>query len=279
MTNFSPRQYEDYVEKVLKKMEFWRDATILRNHCFPGVRQKGDYEVDIALRLKLTELVSFLLIVECKNHARPVTRPVIQQLAQTRDAITAQKAAVVSPVGFSKEAIDVAKDLGIALWVIGSDIPTAIVMASEGLKILSLSDLFYKLRISYLQIFGVIDSDLQSDNVNLVDFEAVEDPGVIPEKFKEALGDSRFWRPTQSGSAFFSYANHPVFDEECAVNQIIITILKDYRSAFSRDESIRANLDHWEAIVAKFIRTNELNPEAIPYVKEGNWQKFYDCFP
>jgi hypothetical protein len=35
----------------------------------------------------------------------------VQQLAQTRDAITAQKAAIASPVGFTKDAMTVARDL------------------------------------------------------------------------------------------------------------------------------------------------------------------------
>jgi Restriction endonuclease len=62
----------------------------------------------------------FLLIVECKNWGRAVDRPVIQKLVQTRDAIAAHKAVVASPVGFSEEAVEVARANGVALWQISS---------------------------------------------------------------------------------------------------------------------------------------------------------------
>ena len=70
----------------------------------------------------------------------------MQKLAQTRDAIGAHKAPIASPSGFSKGAIDVAETLGIALWVIAKDIPISVMMGVDGLKILRLSDVFYRLR-------------------------------------------------------------------------------------------------------------------------------------
>lgn len=122
----TPSEYEEYVQQVVQQLTFWEGANVYRNKRFPGVRQPGEYEVDIAFELFLSELVFFRLIVECKNHARPVTRPVVQNLAQTRDAIGAHKAAIASPIGFSEEAIEVAKALGIALWVVAKDIPVNI---------------------------------------------------------------------------------------------------------------------------------------------------------
>jgi hypothetical protein len=41
-----------------------------------------------------------------------------RKLVQTREAIAAHKAAAASPVGFSREAVDVAEANRVALWVI-----------------------------------------------------------------------------------------------------------------------------------------------------------------
>jgi hypothetical protein len=82
----------------VRQFDFWRSATATRNRRFPGVRQPGSYEIDIAFEVFL-EPVWFRLIVECKNHKRRVTRPVVQQL---------EKAAIASPTGFSDEAMQVA---------------------------------------------------------------------------------------------------------------------------------------------------------------------------
>ena len=112
------KDFEKYVADIVKELSSFRNASILLNEVFVGVRQPGKYEIDIAVKLLLDEVLSFLMIIECKNWRRPIDRPVIQKLIQTRDAIAAQKAAVVSPVCFTKEAIGVAEANGIALWII-----------------------------------------------------------------------------------------------------------------------------------------------------------------
>lgn len=114
----TPKEYEAYVAELVRQLDFCKNARLFRNQKFLGVRQPGEYEIDVAVKVKLSEAVDFFLIVECKNWKRPVDRPVIQKLAQTRDAISAHKAAVVSPVGFTAEAVSVAEAHGIALWII-----------------------------------------------------------------------------------------------------------------------------------------------------------------
>lgn len=114
----TPREFEQYVSQVIQQLALSENAKISTNRKFTGKRQPGEYEVDIAVEFRLAELLDILIIVECKNWKRPVDRPVIQKIAQTRDAISAHKAAVVSPVGFTKEAVDVSKNLGVALWVV-----------------------------------------------------------------------------------------------------------------------------------------------------------------
>jgi hypothetical protein len=100
----SPSQFEQYVARVVAQLHFTKSGTVVCNAKIPGVRQAGIYEIDIAVHVRLDNVINFFLIVECKNWSRPVDRPVIQKLAQTRDAVAAQKAAVASPLGFTKEA-------------------------------------------------------------------------------------------------------------------------------------------------------------------------------
>ena len=117
----TPKEYEAYVGELVCKLDFAKTGKIEMNRRFEGVRQPGTYEIDVALEVQLAEAINFLLIVECKNWKRPVDRPVVQKLAQTRDAISADKAAIVSPVGFTEEAKSVARSLGVALWIITLD--------------------------------------------------------------------------------------------------------------------------------------------------------------
>lgn len=118
ISGMTPAQFEQFVEATLRSLDYFQDAQFFRNTQFSGVRQPGDYEIDIAVRAKLGGFVDFLMLIECKNWKRPVDRPVVQKLAQTRDAVAAHKAVIVSPVGFSKEAVDVAASFGIGLWVL-----------------------------------------------------------------------------------------------------------------------------------------------------------------
>lgn len=119
--SLTPNEYEAYVSQLLEKLDFATTGIVQRNQKYDGVRQPGRYEIDVSLRIQLAEALKFFLIVECKNWEKPVGRDVVQKLAQTRDAISADKAAIASPVGFTREAAEVARTLEIALWVITLD--------------------------------------------------------------------------------------------------------------------------------------------------------------
>jgi len=125
-------EYEQYVETLIRGLECLKSAVIDRNRVFRGVRQPGQYEIDVSIEFVFGNVAAFLLIVECKNWRRPVGRSVIQKLAQTRDAVAAHKAAVVSPVGFTKEAIQVAAAHGISLWVITRERWDTTLYSTEG---------------------------------------------------------------------------------------------------------------------------------------------------
>ncbi len=112
------RLYEKYVAEVIKNLNIFKHAKVYRNRKYSGIHQPGSYEIDISFELFIDNALYFLIIVECKNWKNPVARPQVQKLIQTRDAICAHKADFASPVGYTKEAIEVAKANGIALWVI-----------------------------------------------------------------------------------------------------------------------------------------------------------------
>ena len=122
------QEYEEVVAKVVAQLELFDSGKVFRNRQFPGKTQPGSYEIDIALEVSFQQVIDFLLIIECKNWKRPVDRPVVQKLCQTKEAIGAHKAAIASPVGFTDEARQVASVKGVALWLIrpGDDLPKTI---------------------------------------------------------------------------------------------------------------------------------------------------------
>ncbi|HEX9960260.1 MAG TPA: restriction endonuclease [Pyrinomonadaceae bacterium] len=174
--NLSPDEYEGFITELIKQLSFSKHAKIFRNVEFTGVRQPGKYEIDIALEIDLDSL-NFLIIVECKNWKRPVDRPIIQKFAQTKDAISAHKAVIVSPIGFTKEAIDVAKSLGIALWVVSK---------TEWIKTLGFpykdktEELISKFRDALIDKLEINYEYLKSlDDIGLVEYENVLDKPAL----------------------------------------------------------------------------------------------------
>jgi restriction system protein len=74
----------------------------------------GQYEIDVTARFRQLG-VDFVVLVECKDHARPVEREDVQVLADKKRATGAQKALLVATNGFQKGAIEYAKVHGVAL--------------------------------------------------------------------------------------------------------------------------------------------------------------------
>lgn len=114
----APDEYERFVAEIVRSLSFVKGASVKLNHRARGVRQPGTYEIDIFVETEFDDALRLVLIVECKNWSRPVDRPVVQKVVQTRDAIAAHKAAIASPVGFSREALEVAEANGVAMWVL-----------------------------------------------------------------------------------------------------------------------------------------------------------------
>jgi len=74
----------------------------------------GQYRIDVTLRFSQLG-VQFVVLVECKDHARPVEREDVQVLADKKRAAGAHKAILFSTNGFQRGAIDYARSHGIAL--------------------------------------------------------------------------------------------------------------------------------------------------------------------
>lgn len=269
----TPKEYEAYVASVVRTFDFLAGATVIRNKRFPGVRQPGMYEIDIAVEFWLSEQVFFRMIVECKNHRRPVTRPVVQQLAQTRDAIAAHKAAVASPTGFSGEAVDVARDLGIALWVIAEDVATEVIMGITGPYISPYTGLYNALRLEYLQLFGIDPAGRIP--VKLLDAnctEPVPDPpaGVDPrrsaldeEMFGAVRGRSAFYRPITVGSAVAPREPEALFDPDSAQAQVANWALAAVHENLPADAEIHARIGRWELAARQRVSEKSVSDEAI----------------
>ena len=74
----------------------------------------GQYRIDVTVRFAQLG-ADFLVLAECKDHARPVEREDVQVLADKLRAAGAQKGMLFSTNGFQKGAIDYARSHGIAL--------------------------------------------------------------------------------------------------------------------------------------------------------------------
>jgi hypothetical protein len=242
------------------------------------------YEIDIAVELFLSQHVFFRMIVECKNHRRPVTRPVVQQLAQTRDAIAAHKAAIASPTGFSGEAMHVARDLGIALWVMAHDVPTRVIMGLMGPYVSPYTTLYYELRLEYLKLFGIDPAG--EVPVKLLDAnqtEPIPDPAddVSPElsaRRERMFGDVRkrcaFYRPITVGSAVATPEPEALFDPDCAQAQVTAWALSAVREGLPADAEIHARIHRWELVARERLSEESVAVEAIERIKAGDRDSF-----
>lgn len=277
-------EYEDYVENTLRCLDFFHNSTIYRNKEYQGVRQAGSYEIDIAFETEIHNMIKFTLIIECKNHGRRITRPIVQNLHQTKEAINAQKAALVSPIGFSKEAIEVAENLGISLWVISKDVPTEIVMAYEGMKIILLSDCFFELFIEYINLLGIEPKIEESEySIKLMNYKKFADSS-LSQLNKQENEIVQFYNNTREGSAFFSYENHPLFVKYSAVREVLEHLLE----ISERKVMKIPNVNIWEnKVVVKLSnwipdhkkdRSDKILKSAMKHIKNMNWEKFYKLF-
>jgi hypothetical protein len=220
------REYEKYVARLVKGLDCFKAETIETNRRFSGVRQPGEYEVDVAIEISLNDVISFLLIIECKNWKRPVDRPVIQKVAQTRDAIAAHKAAVVSPVGFTSEAVEVSRVHGIALWVIAEGDWEVISRATGPPRYVRE---YQSLRLSLLETLEIVAPILHRSAV--VGFSHVS-----PMKQSEAAW-RRYVYGCSGGVGISDHGCRPGVDDRTALSEIADAMFAETRRNVDRDDS------------------------------------------
>ena len=149
------KDYEDLVALVVAQLDLPANKQIAIRTTLTGVRQPGEYEIDIAVRFRISDALDFLLIVECKGRQRPVDRPVVQNLIQTRDAVAAQKAVLVSHSGFTSEAVDVAKSENIALWIVAEGVFRPIAAYSAGRFTNEAEEMYDDFRGDFIEALGL----------------------------------------------------------------------------------------------------------------------------
>jgi restriction system protein len=107
------KQFETFVAEVLRSLcNGLDDFRVEEQEVVVG--DDGRYRIDITVRFMALG-VEFLVLVECKDHARPVEREDVQVLADKKRAAGAQKGVLFSTNGFQRGAIDYAHRRGVAL--------------------------------------------------------------------------------------------------------------------------------------------------------------------
>lgn len=111
--NISGRDFERLVADLLRDLGApLADLRIVERETVEGV--DGRFEVDATARFTAFG-ANFLVLIECKDHSRPVGREYVQVLADRVRSTGAQKAMLFSTNGFQSGAIEYARKHGIAL--------------------------------------------------------------------------------------------------------------------------------------------------------------------
>jgi hypothetical protein len=108
----SGKPFENLVAKIEKA--FAGSAEVKQNDYLLDFTTGEKRQVDITIRSKVVEYL-ILIIVECRDHKKPVGSGYVEEICTKRDCVKANKAVIVSSSGFSKPAIRKAKNFGITL--------------------------------------------------------------------------------------------------------------------------------------------------------------------
>lgn len=117
--NISAEEFEKLFPIIEESLRVSDKIEIMRNQSFPRKNGLGNKYVDISVRFKINNSIKFTIIFDCKNWGFPVDSKQIEQLVFDRDSLKGvSKAGIISPIGFTQEAIEVAKENDIVLWTI-----------------------------------------------------------------------------------------------------------------------------------------------------------------
>lgn len=103
---------ELFSQKIAQKWSI-KNFRFFHRKRFKGI-DNNLYEVDIAFEFKIASC-KLLGIIECKNYSRPVERNVVAEFITKKSQLNANFGLIVSPLGFQKGAVDLARNKGIEL--------------------------------------------------------------------------------------------------------------------------------------------------------------------
>ena len=91
-------QLEQLVQKIQKQLA--PQAEVLHNVKLPGRSSNEDRQIDVLVREKVGQY-DINIIIECKDHKRPIDVKGVEEFAGLLNDVGAQKGVLVCPKGFS----------------------------------------------------------------------------------------------------------------------------------------------------------------------------------
>jgi hypothetical protein len=101
------------VQRIQKQLA--PTAEVLHNVHLPGRISNTDRQIDVLVRQKIGQY-EMLIIIDAKDHARPVDLPGVEQFTVVIKDVGAHRGVLVSPRGFTESAKNTARAHGIDLY-------------------------------------------------------------------------------------------------------------------------------------------------------------------
>ncbi len=109
------REFEEVVERLQRV--FYRNSVIERDAKIFGHKTETNRQIDVAIRQKIG-LQEILIIVECKDWSSKVDAPAVESFIGVKEDVRAHAAMMISPKGFSKAAVRLAKKANVNLYTL-----------------------------------------------------------------------------------------------------------------------------------------------------------------
>ena len=110
--NITPLEFELWVKEYLEKCGNINDINIHHNIILNAY--DGDYQIDVYCELEILN-ITIKILIECKKHAHPIKREVVQLLDAKLKSTGSQKGIIFSISDFQTGAQEYAEKHGIAL--------------------------------------------------------------------------------------------------------------------------------------------------------------------
>lgn len=180
------RDFELLVEK-LERILSGNDVEILHDVRLPDKRTSGrKRQIDVLVRVKVGTH-KLLVILECRNRKYKDDVSWIDELAKKRDAVSAHKAVAISSSGFTRTAIEVARDENIDLRTI-EEISISDVAHWFAAKEVVVSQPHYELIGTQIKVCGIGPKPSPTE-LKTIEAHLLEIKNKPHEKLLECLGE------------------------------------------------------------------------------------------